>query len=47
VAILASERMDQVVTSASHAVRASQPSTVAKREYDDGFGLLPVSWTGS
>jgi hypothetical protein len=37
VAILASERVDQVVTSASHAVRASQPSTVATREYDDGL----------
>ena len=36
-AILANERMDQVVTSTSHAARASELSTVPARGYDDGL----------
>jgi hypothetical protein len=37
VAILANERIDQVVTSTSHAARASELSTVPARGYDDGL----------
>ena len=45
-AILANERMDQVVTSASCAVRASDPSTVVAREYDDGLDFPPAAHPG-
>ena len=45
-AILANERMDHVVTGASRAVRASQPSTVVAREYDDGLDFPPAAHPG-
>lgn len=45
-AILASERMDHVITNTSRAVRSSQPSTVVARKYDDSLDFPPPAHPG-